>query len=923
MSRPVRRTVTIAAACAVLVLLLALAVAPALAAEPWGFTQVTSPSTQSLTAGTALDANHVWAAGGQANIVFWDGTSWTSQNSGGSIFLGGMCAGDATHVWAGGDNQTILRLTGTTWGPEPGWVGTTGVSFYAADALDASNAWMAGGTSSACSIVNYNGTNWTEEAPAGVTDQIKAVSALDADHVWAAGYDASNNSHIYFRGAGHTWSSTPQYTLTGVRLRGICAISPTNVWAVGNAGTILHYDGTNWTADPQSGVVVTTDQYMVNATAANNVWSAGSGNTAINFDGATWTNYASPVGAAAHRTALPTGPGSVWLTGQGGRIFEGSIMRIDSCSPNSGAQTQTVDVNIVGIATHFVNTTSAATFSGAGITVNSTTVTDPTHATANITIAAGAAPGARDVNVTTGAETPTASAGGFTVKAMHTITATAGPNGTITPADAVKVIDGDSQAFTVTPRAGYYVQDVVIDSSIHLGNVKGYTFNGVTTDRTISAVFGLGSPIWYLPEGSTAWGFGASINIENPNNQDLNAKVTYMLTNGKTKELMVGLPKMSQVTVAPFDTVGEADFSTKVECVQGKSIAVDRTMAWSSGAQQGAGIHNSIGVTAPTTTWFLPEGSSNWGFETWLLIQNPNADAATCHVVYMVEGIGPKVVDHVVPAHSRASFNMLSEIGKADASIMVLSDMGVIPERSMYTHWVIPGGQDARREGHDSIGTASPANDFYLAEGSTAWGFTTYVLIQNPNATKANVTLTYMTNSGPVSDPTFSMPPNSRKTVRVNDKHPGLDLSTKVHSDKPIVAERSMFWSSVAGMGQATHDSIGTSSAHADWYLPDGEVTPGDGTETYTLVQNPNTTPVTVRVSYLNQGGKNNVVFTDIVGAYSRKTYNMADKYAPETSASASIMVESLTSGKNIIVERSMYINARWGGSDTIGGCSD
>jgi|BarGraNGADG00312_2_1021985.scaffolds.fasta_scaffold34932_2 hypothetical protein len=55
--------------------------------------------------------------------------------------------------------------------------------------------------------------------------------------------------------------------------------------------------------------------------------------------------------------------------------------------------------------------------SGSGITVNSTTITDATHATANITIASGADPTARDVNVTTGDETPDLLSGGFTVKA--------------------------------------------------------------------------------------------------------------------------------------------------------------------------------------------------------------------------------------------------------------------------------------------------------------------------------------------------------------------------------------------------------------------------------------------------------------------------------------------------------------------------
>ena len=94
-----------------------------------------------------------------------------------------------------------------------------------------------------------------------------------------------------------------------------------------------------------------------------------------------------------------------------------------------------------------------------------------------------------------------------------------------------------------------------------------------------------------------------------------------------------------------------------------------------------------------------------------------------------------------MPANSRESFNMADDIGDKDASIKVTSDIPVIPERAMY--------RNNRREGHDSIGTTAPATDYYLAEGTTAWGFTTYVLVQNPNGSAVDVTITYMTPDGP------------------------------------------------------------------------------------------------------------------------------------------------------------------------------
>ena len=48
----------------------------------------------------------------------------------------------------------------------------------------------------------------------------------------------------------------------------------------------------------------------------------------------------------------------------------------------------------------------------------------------------------------------------------HTITASAGPGGSITPLGAVSVNDGSSQAFTIAPQGGYHIADVLVDGSL-------------------------------------------------------------------------------------------------------------------------------------------------------------------------------------------------------------------------------------------------------------------------------------------------------------------------------------------------------------------------------------------------------------------------------------------------------------------------
>ena len=70
----------------------------------------------------------------------------------------------------------------------------------------------------------------------------------------------------------------------------------------------------------------------------------------------------------------------------------------------------------------------------------------------------------------------------------YAITASAGPNGSISPSGSVSVPTGSGQTFTITPAAGYRVADVLVDG-VTAGAVTTYTFTSVTATHTISATF--------------------------------------------------------------------------------------------------------------------------------------------------------------------------------------------------------------------------------------------------------------------------------------------------------------------------------------------------------------------------------------------------------------------------------------------------
>ena len=75
-----------------------------------------------------------------------------------------------------------------------------------------------------------------------------------------------------------------------------------------------------------------------------------------------------------------------------------------------------------------------------------------------------------------------------TAPVTYTITASAGPNGSISPSGSVTVNQGSDKSFTITPDTGYSIDDVLVDGS-SVGAVSSYTFTNITQNHTISATF--------------------------------------------------------------------------------------------------------------------------------------------------------------------------------------------------------------------------------------------------------------------------------------------------------------------------------------------------------------------------------------------------------------------------------------------------
>ncbi len=73
----------------------------------------------------------------------------------------------------------------------------------------------------------------------------------------------------------------------------------------------------------------------------------------------------------------------------------------------------------------------------------------------------------------------------------HTILATAGANGTISPSGTVTVLHGDNKTFSFAPNLHYKVLRVLVDGEYAAGEVPSYTLTNITGSHTIHVDFTL------------------------------------------------------------------------------------------------------------------------------------------------------------------------------------------------------------------------------------------------------------------------------------------------------------------------------------------------------------------------------------------------------------------------------------------------
>ena len=178
----------------------------------------------------------------------------------------------------------------------------------------------------------------------------------------------------------------------------------------------------------------------------------------------------------------------------------------------------------------------------------------------------------------------------FLINGPYTITASAGPNGSVTPAGATPVICGAGQAYAITPDPCYHAVSVLVDG-VSQGAITSFTFSNVQANHTISATFAIDT---YTITASA--GANGGISPNGATTVNCGASQSYTITPNSGYYLSSLVADGSSVTPAPSYTFSNVQANHTLAA----SFAVDGTTIGATSTTAVLGPNNPCDVLPVT-----------------------------------------------------------------------------------------------------------------------------------------------------------------------------------------------------------------------------------------------------------------------------------------------------------------------------------
>jgi glucose/arabinose dehydrogenase len=377
----------------------------------------------------------------------------------------------------------------------------------------------------------------------------------------------------------------------------------------------------------------------------------------------------------------------------------------------------------------------------------------------------------------------------------HALAVPAGRRATL---DAKSVAGLSSSEFATTVETDV---EVVVDRTMSW-DASGYGSHVETAQTTPATT-------WYFAEGATHSGFDLFYLLQNTSTATTSqGQIRFLRPSGAPVLVPFSLAPGARQTiwVDNIAALSATDVAGVVEVTNGVPIIAERAMYLSGGGQTFRAGHESAGVSAPSTSWFLAEGATGSYFNEFILLANPGATAATATVTYLRQSGGPLQKAYTVPANSRRNIWLNAEtvgavsLASESLSASIVSTAPIVVERAMW--W--PGPSAIWFEAHNSFGSRVTGTRWALAEGEVggARAAETYILIANTSNAQASVQVSLSFEDGTtVSPKTFVVAANRRFSVdvaaqfgaAVAGKRFGAVVQSLGATPAPIVVERAIY----------------------------------------------------------------------------------------------------------------------------------
>jgi uncharacterized repeat protein (TIGR01451 family) len=361
----------------------------------------------------------------------------------------------------------------------------------------------------------------------------------------------------------------------------------------------------------------------------------------------------------------------------------------------------------------------------------------------------------------------------------------------------------------------------VIESDIQVVADRTMTWGGGRYGSHAETSIPSPSTTWFLAEGATHSGFDLFYLIQNANGVPADVTVTYLLPAPAAPIVQTyTVPENTRFNIWVDLEPGLDETDVSAMITADVPVIVERAMYLNSGGLLFGAGHESAGVTATATNWFLAEGATGTFFDLFILIANPNGVAAEVTATYLLPDGTTVVRPYVVAPNSRFNIWVDFEGGPladtaVSATITATNGVGILVERAMW--WPTEPAQWF--EAHNSFGTTATGTRWALAEGEVggANATETYILIANTSHFAGSATVTLLFEDGTTTAESFTLPANSRVNVAVavdipeaNGRRFGAIVESTGGPPAQIVVERAMYSNSGETIWAAGTNAVAT-----------------------------------------------------------------------------------------------------------------